>query len=242
MKPRFKIVFNKWKKRVILFSAILAGIAAVLSNGETILKYITNLNAEKKGIKIVEIFPKGSNIDLKLRNNGDEVAVLKKMELNIKRKWIISPWDILFGLLESSATYQFLIDIEKSAPYIISKRISHELKPNESDRITVDIGTVQNHFIESYIYMANIVICYNETGDTLVSDDFIFGFITREDVTYLGKDILQVPDTLSGENKRIYDMAINTYSENKRQIEEIKRINAIKSEDVQDFILEISNK
>jgi len=187
---------------------------------------------------------KGNTIDIKLRNTGDEIAVIKKIQVNVKNKWVISPTELEFALLESSETHELLIDCSKQAPFILTKNVSHEIEPNKSDRFLLNLGTIQKTLVhESYIYQAEIVLLYNENSEQKISNDFIFGFITHGNgYIYPDKQVLSITDTFTGDNKVLLDKMKNTYLKNNKQIEEINNADAIKSEEVTKFVEMIKMK
>jgi hypothetical protein len=77
-------------------------------------------------------------LDLKLRNAGDEVAFVKAISFQTLRHWDIAT-DAYSKLKSVSATYD--IEVSEATTSVACYNISHELKPQETDRIQVRLCT-----------------------------------------------------------------------------------------------------
>lgn len=276
MAQKFKSIWLKGKKGIIIIPVIIASISALLANTQSILNFFRNLSKkeEKKGIQIVDatfvpdttsgktitlpvkeqtvsketardktensVSIESNTIDIKIRNNGTETIILKEILLNIKKQWIIVPSDNNYALLEPTAKYNFAIDPNKKTPYVLSQQVSHEVEPNKSDRFLLEINLLKPILTESYIYLADVSLVYNEKDEMVTKENLIFGFFPEESkVKYPTKQILSYKDTFTGMNKIMYDTVKSMYLNNVNRINEIEKTMGIKSRKVVEFIKKI---
>jgi len=124
-------------------------------------------------------------LDLRLRNIGSRTAVLKSIDFNFIKSWEIQN-DITpaFELLTPSAKYELnnfsssLINVRdsKSKSQTKSINISHEIKPNESDRILVRVLNLDNSDIGIFTIRLN----YNKNNS--IESEKIVHFFTQDNL------------------------------------------------------------
>jgi hypothetical protein len=105
-------------------------------------------------------------IDLKMRNVGDQVAFAK--ELRVETLGEATYEDCRrpeYSLMKASATYE--MDILKEH----SKAISHEIKPQEADRITVRVGRSEGGPTLT-VYKVVLSVIYDEDNKKAISKPF----------------------------------------------------------------------
>lgn len=99
-------------------------------------------------------------LDIKLRNSGDEVAFVKSIGFQTVQHWDIFT-DTHPSLKPVSATYD--VSISEAVASRAHYKISHEIKPQETDRIQVRLST--EYFgdpIGLSIFLLDAEIIYNE--------------------------------------------------------------------------------
>jgi len=99
-------------------------------------------------------------LDIKLRNSGDEVAFVKSIEFQTVQHWDIFT-DNHPSLKSVSAAYE--VSISETAPSRAHYKISHEIKPQETDRIQIRLST--EYFgdpVGLSIFLLDAEITYNE--------------------------------------------------------------------------------
>lgn len=77
-------------------------------------------------------------LDLKLRNTGDEVAFVKRISFKTLQHWDVLT-DIHPSLRPVSAIYD--VNVSETSGSVVNHNISHELKPQETDRIQLRLST-----------------------------------------------------------------------------------------------------
>lgn len=99
-------------------------------------------------------------LDIKLRNIGDEVAFVKSIGFQTVQHWDIFT-DTHPSLKPVSATYD--VSVSKSVTARSHYKISHEIKPQETDRIQIRLST--EYFgdpVGLSIFLLDAEIIYNE--------------------------------------------------------------------------------
>lgn len=136
------ILWDKWYKKIIWMVAFIGGLAFFLNNIQAITSFFSKV-FHKKEIHFVDITVKEDNkinlfrdtIDIKIRNNGENITVLKKIILDIKKSWTFAPVGLNpAGALIPTASYDLNIDTDKPTPYKLELEISQEVQPNKADR------------------------------------------------------------------------------------------------------------
>lgn len=99
-------------------------------------------------------------LDIKLRNSGDEVAFVKSIGFQTVQHWDIFT-DTHPSLKPVSATYD--VSVSEAVTSRAHYKISHEIKPQETDRIQIRLST--EYFgdpVGLSIFLLDAEIIYNE--------------------------------------------------------------------------------
>lgn len=99
-------------------------------------------------------------LDIKLRNNGDEVAFVKRIEFKTVQHWNIFT-DTHASLKLVSAAYD--VSVSEAVTSRAHYKISHEIRPQETDRIQIRLST--EYFCDPVglsIFLLDAEIIYNE--------------------------------------------------------------------------------
>lgn len=105
-------------------------------------------------------------IDLKLRNIGDQVAFVKELRLDVLGEATFEDCrQPRYSLVMASATYEINILGERS------KLISHEIKPKEVDRIIVSVGRDKGGPTFT-VYKVQLSVLYDGDGKKASSKPF----------------------------------------------------------------------
>lgn len=216
---------------ISLIVAIIAGIVTILDPSHTQTNniysnnYIESVTAEnfntiieyKKTDSIVELinvtideterFPK---LDIKLRNSGDLVAYLYKLEIDMAEYFQLNEYRNIDCLpAEPSKNYDIMLTEEKKQSFDISQKIPG----NDVDRFTVSLAT--------------------DTGSAYIPAICVFSFrlyFNNEEYVESGYIVIPItnPKELNGfyVSSIDYDLAYDNYINLKR----INEIDAIKSE------------
>ena len=122
-------------------------------------------------------------VDIKLRNNGDEVAFVKKLELAIKRKWVLAvDRGVSFVEIPSSKTYDIVMDSQREAPYVIPVNISHQIDPEGTERFTLSLKHSREY--NTYVYLADLKIYFNEDDLSVTRENIFFAFESNSSNSY----------------------------------------------------------
>lgn len=152
----------------------------------TVTSTVNNYNSYDKKeaeIKIIDIeIDEKSNkfpvLDIKLRNTGDEVAFLKKINFNVTDYFeMINPQITNYNRVESSHTYDVLLSGSERKSYPISQSLS----PNGVDRFKIILANTFGDPIMPAIYRFNISIIYNENNRSIESEEMIIPIPSTED-------------------------------------------------------------
>lgn len=173
-----KTFWSKTSGKVIVVSGFIAAVTTIFTSFGSVLNLFRS--AKSKGVQIVDITIANDTIDLKLRNNGSEVAFLKRVRLDVKRSWKIIPdTSSNFIKVDAAAVYQLNIDSKKPAPYAIEVPVSQSIKPNETDRFQLSLYSNINDSRgdnEAGVYLADLEIFMNENNASVKQKDILFAF------------------------------------------------------------------
>lgn len=199
-----------------------------------------NYNTKKKAeIKIIDIeineYDEDSIypvLDIKIRNIGDEVAFLKKINFYIHDYYeMVNPQEVHYQRIESSHTYDVLLSGMESKQYSISQSI----EPNGVDRFKLKIASkLGEDPLMPVIYKFSFSIVYNEDDSSIESAKLILPVPIREEVVgcYVSNNIkenaiknyeklkkfIQDDSLKSNSLKKIYE----SYEENKEEFYNVK--------------------
>jgi hypothetical protein len=127
-------------------------------------------------------------VDIKMRNSGEEVAFIKRVELVIKRKWVLTvDKGPSFMVRPSSKTYDITMDSERAAPYTIPVKVSHQIDPGGTDRFTLSLKHGPGTY-NTYVYLADVKIYFNEDEHPIVRENIFFAFEASSSNSYKKND------------------------------------------------------
>lgn len=106
-------------------------------------------------------------LDVKVRNNSEEVVFLKKAEVTTLAQWDIpNP-----GTHPSAVPVSWTYDVQAPLNGVATYNISQEVKPNSTDRFDFRVGS--NHstypFVGLFAYLLQIKLIYNENNREILT-------------------------------------------------------------------------
>lgn len=213
------------KSRMLIIAVAVAGIAAFITNTGTIVNFVKGWFG-KKEMEITDLsFTNRDSIDIKIRNTGSEVLILKGVVLTLKKKWILVPGSISKSYLEISHGYGLLIDSSKSIGDTTLGLLSQSIGSNQSDRFFIHLSAAQYNPDTCHVYQFGISILYNENRSIRTDNDILFAAGPEpEDVNYISEK----------------DSSLN--SKNRSILNEIKNIPGIRNELVNNILKSDSEK
>lgn len=123
-------------------------------------------------------------VDIKMRNSGDEVAFIKKVELVIKRKWKLAvERGVSFIAIPSSKTYDITMDSDRAAPYTIPVSVSHQIDPGGTERFTLSLKHGPDTY-NTYVYLVDVRIYFNENERSIVQENIFVSFESNSSNSY----------------------------------------------------------
>jgi len=140
---------------------------------------------EEAIIKIVDTeFVEGEEgyfIDIKLRNSGDKVAYLKKIEFNMYDIYaMINPQITDYELIMPTAAYDIVLNEEGKQIFSLSQAVS----PNGVDRFRIKVASSIADTRMVTVYYFSFVLYYNEDNKTSESQKYIAVFPSTSE--YIG--------------------------------------------------------
>ncbi|CAM5308225.1 hypothetical protein LSPH24S_01664 [Lysinibacillus sphaericus] len=147
--------------------------STIVNNNSGVIN--NNFTQKKAEIKIIDIEINEDDeypiLDIKVRNIGDEVAFLKKINFNIHDYYeMVNPIEINYQRIESSYTYDVLLSGVENKKYSISQSI----EPNGVDRFKIKIASeLGEDPLMPVIYKFNFSIFYNEDDSRIESSSLI---------------------------------------------------------------------
>jgi hypothetical protein len=151
-------------------------------------------------------------LDIKIRNIGNRITVLKRAEIHVIRTWmLLNPWKP--RAMRISCNYDVILPFQYPNIEIIS--LSQAIDPNDVDRFTITLGTDQGPGPNKYVYLLNLLLLYDGDNKILQTQDMLI--LSRRPSKILGAHTHPTRMEYCKEN-------------NKKVLSEIKIINAIKSE------------
>ena len=205
-----KTFFKKTAAKITVALAIIGAIATLFANLTTIQNFFQKNFGDKKGVKIVDVTVNDSTknnddtsteasnemlnfsaidftnkeVDIKMRNNGEEVAFIKKVELVIKRKWLLTvDRGATFITIPSSRTYDITMDSERAAPYTIPVNVSHQIDPGGTDRFKLSLKHGPDTY-NTYVYLVDVRIYFNENDQSIARENIFVSFEKNSSNTY----------------------------------------------------------
>ncbi len=132
---------------------------------------------EDAAIKIVDtefvVDDSGFFIDIKLRNPGDKVAYLKKIEFNMHDIYAMNnPQITNYKLIKPTATYDIVLNKEKKQIFPLSQAVS----ANGVDRFRIKVASSIAETRMVTVYYFSFVLYYNEDNKTSESQKYVAVF------------------------------------------------------------------
>ena len=115
----------------------------------------------------------GFFIDIKLRNSGDRVAYLKKIEFNMHDIYaMINPQITKYQLVTPTATYDIILNGKKKQTFSLSQAVA----ANGVDRFRIKVASSIAETRMVAVYYFSFVLYYNEDNKTTESQNYIAVF------------------------------------------------------------------
>lgn len=174
---------NKIAVAIPIVCALIAGFvaltAAILPQIITALSHDDALELVDATVLDFEPDEKASIVDIKVRSRAEQVAFAKRADIVIRdaRQLKFCPSPSPQGI-----TYSYdvaLPALPDNLPLTVSKQISQALKPNESDRFVLKLGTegFGADTIGATVYLFTVRIYYNEGEDTYVESRPLLAYV-----------------------------------------------------------------
>jgi hypothetical protein len=178
-------IWKNLKSRMLVIAVAVAGIAAFLTNTGTILNFVKGWFG-KKDMEITDLsFTSRDSVDIKIRNTGNEVLILKGIVLTLKKKWILVPGSISKSYMEATHGYGLMIDSSKSLGDTSLGLLSQSIGPNQSDRFFIHLSAAQYNPDTCYVYQFGISFLYNGNKSAIAETNVLFAAGPEpEDVSY----------------------------------------------------------
>ncbi len=164
-------VINSWWRRIFLL--LIAG--ALISAG-----FLTRTSDES----LVEIAGTGfsrevqylglPDIAIQLRNSGQKVAFVTRVEVEVKRVWQIQPTDfVAFGGFQApNRTYVGTVSLA-SIPSFSTFSVSQAVDPNAVDRFDLNLLVSGEDSDRDQIILMRVTVVYDARDAKAQSDDFL---------------------------------------------------------------------
>lgn len=173
---------------VALVTAMLPQIITALSRDDALeLVDATVLDFEPNEIAAI--------VDIKVRSSAEQVAFAKRADIVIR-----DARQIEFCPLPSPQGITYSYDVTLPAlpgnlPFTVSKQISQALKPSESDRFVLKLGTegFGKYTIGGTVYLFTVRIYYNEGEDTYVESRPLLAYVAYPSKP-LGATVVDSPE------------------------------------------------
>jgi hypothetical protein len=166
--------FKDTRTRIAIAVSVIAGLAAFLANIQDIRHFFTDM-FDPAGVRLVSAsFTDTDSLDIQLRNTGKDVSVVKRIDVIIRKKWVLAPDDVNKSVLIPSGIYNLQIDTFVKPGDIITRSVSQQLEPGKADRFFVAVGTPEKDIEEGYVYLTDVVVVCDEDEKTLTKPNVFF--------------------------------------------------------------------
>ena len=217
--------------------AVIGGIIAAIVGGITIYEKVTYEKPAPQLAFVDVAFLKRSAmqdypLDIKVRNTGKGAAYIKQAALKVERIWKLTP--PYFSPREQCAfvvpTHKYQMKLPtSSAPFVRKESLSQEVRTGGVDRFVIGFAyNVQKQlYFNDYVFLAKLSLVYDEDNKR-VSKDVLFAS------SQIGCDLFYQPDQGHVLRRGVNEAdAARLDSRNKRNLEVIKQVEAVKSSYVQ---------
>jgi len=173
-RSRRRFSFKDTRTRIAIAVSVIAGLAAFLANIQDIRRFVTDI-FDPAGVKLVSAsFTDSDSLDIQLRNTGKDVSIVKRIDVIIRKKWVLAPDDVNKSVLVPSGNYNLQIDTFVKPGDIITRTISQQLEPGKADRFFVAVGAPEKDIEEGYVYLTDVVVVCDEDEKTLKRPNVFF--------------------------------------------------------------------
>ncbi len=170
---------NTWKEKIQknpiiviigIICSILVVLATVITSFKTIWEVIPSPPIQLVDTSFIETeyFPQ---LDIKVRNTGEQVAVLKRVDLDVQKLWVLQN-PCKPSAVPISEKYDVKL-ITGYAPYTEQVRISQEVQPNGVARFALILGNNAGPGLEEYVFLMKVTIIYNEDNRSVPSQNLL---------------------------------------------------------------------
>lgn len=192
-----------------------------------VMEAMNDSNADPGLLELVEVsyvetdsLPK---LDIKLRNTGDEVAFVKRVEFHVDKVWTLK-WPSAGGAAPVTADYEVVLPTSGD-PYIQPVPVSQSVDPNGVDRFTFTL--MPDHPLSPFqddVYLFHIVVVYDGDSKSVASEDLLYmlSYPSNGFRTFPGPDYFTTPvtDNLG----KLYQQPVIEIAEVVRQIGEVEGV------------------
>jgi hypothetical protein len=147
-----------------------------------------NGNTLEAQVKIVDVLVEAElikpTIDIKVRNVGDKVAVIKQAEIQVNTIYPFGlPSHLRFNRMPSSHTYEGLELPREGTPYLKIFEISQVIPANDADRFSIQIiNTAESDNGLPAIYDITLCLIYNENDDKTPGTQLFVGLPSNNSI------------------------------------------------------------
>lgn len=173
----------KTLKDRLLDPTVLAAIVGAFLGGVFVLLAVWHQGRRSDAIlEIVDLSPSESadpiRLDIKVRNTGDAIAVIKRVELHVDKAWVLQALHAPLGHLETTMDYDVVLPVDSPPPYVMSKVVSQTIEPGKADRFSLAIarsrlmGPSLNRGL--FVYFFSLTLVYNERSQAVSSGPLLY--------------------------------------------------------------------
>jgi len=185
-----------------------------------------------------------TTLDIKVRNTGEEVAYLKEANFNVERTWEL--WSTIFpGRVPVTGNYDVSLT-PADTPYTRTVKLSERVDPEEVDRVTftLTLNDRAKAYSEktNYVFLTTVDLVYDEDDMVMSSENLLF---IRELPWQQAESGVKTyypyegPGALDGDQGMSFR---KVRAHNEDVVDEIGRIEGIRSQSLEALIRYISQK
>jgi hypothetical protein len=184
-------------------------------------------------------------VDFKVANSGEGPVIIKRADVRVKKLWtfkapyVPDPNNLCMGAaMLPSFNYGAKLPT-KGAPYTVFTNLSQSIEPRGTDRFTItphrDERTATSG--EDYVFLVTISLIYGVENNAVTSPDLLYGEVSPDvGSTYAYHDNECYAAKEGLDNQDIDKLTM----QNKQAVAEIRRIEAPRSETLEDLLQKVS--
>jgi hypothetical protein len=185
-----------------------------------------------------------TTLDIKVRNTGEEVAYLKEANFNVERTWQL--WSTIFpGRVPVSGNYDVTLT-PADTPYTRTVELSKRIDPNEVERFTFTLTLNDRARAYSaktnYVFLTTVDLVYDEDDKVISSEELLF---VRELPWQQAESGVKTYFPYGDPGPLVDDQEVSfrkVRAHNEEVVDEIGRIEGIKTQTLEKLIGYISQK